>query len=67
VSALVTLATTQTITGAKTFSAATTFGTLNATALQVGGVDISSTYATQTALGLKQDRLTAALRPACQC
>jgi hypothetical protein len=53
------LATTQTITGAKTFSAAATFGTLNATALQVGGVNVSSTYATQTALGLKQDKLTA--------
>ena len=59
VSALVTLATTQTITGAKTFSATTTCATVNATALQVNGVDISSTYATQTALALKQDQLTA--------
>ena len=39
------LASTQTITGTKTFSAATTFGTLNATELQVGGFDIKSTYA----------------------
>jgi hypothetical protein len=39
------------ISGAKTFSALANFATLNATALQVGGVDISSTYATQTASG----------------
>ena len=31
---------------------------MNATALQVNGTNISSTYATQTALGLKQDALT---------
>ena len=36
----------------------TTCGTLNATALQVAGVDISSTYATQSALTAKQDSLT---------
>ena len=44
-SALVTLATDQTITGAKTFQATTTCTTLNATTLQVGGVNINQTYA----------------------
>ena len=44
-SALVTLATAQTITGAKTFQATTTCATLNATTLQVGGVNIIKTYA----------------------
>ena len=39
------LATAQTITGAKTFQAATTCATLNATALQVDGTNISQTYA----------------------
>jgi hypothetical protein len=54
----VTLGTTQTISGPKTFQDTTTFGTVNATALQVGGVDISSTYATRTALDQKQNALT---------
>ena len=36
----------QTISGAKTFSATTKLATVNATALQVNGTDIGSTYAT---------------------
>ena len=44
-SALVTLATAQTITGAKTFQASITCATLNATELQVSGVNINQTYA----------------------
>ena len=55
-----TLATAQTISGAKTFSATTNFATVNATALQVNGTDISSTYATQKALNGKQKTLTKA-------
>ena len=62
-SSYVTTGTAQTIAGAKTFSATTNFAavnatTVNATELQVNGSNISSTYATQTALSNKQNTLS---------
>ena len=53
----VTVSTAQAISGVKTFTGTTTFGTVNASALQVAGIDIGSTYATlstaQTISGTK--------------
>jgi hypothetical protein len=46
------------IPGTLSVTGQTTCGVLNATQLQVNGVNISSTYATQSALTAKQDSLT---------